>query len=362
MTIADGYPFRARTLPTKILLCWFSRIYFFIFLCSTLRIVSLLPSATEIVALLGAAGDLVGRSHECDFPASITHLPVLTGQKTHCSNIDPDPAAIDAQVRETLATGQSLYTLDTQLLASLRPDIIITQDLCQVCSIDLATVRRAAAALTPSPTIISLDPHTLEQVFDDVMNVGKAINREREAESAIVQLRERMHTAQDFVNAYDDQVGVAFLEWTNPLFIGGHWTPQLIERAGGRHDLNPTIPAPDSGSASGPQMAYRKAGKSIQVSPQSLIDSNPRFIIICPCGMNFLQTRACVQQLFLQENWFASLDAVKAGRVALVDGNQYFNRPGPRLVDAFEFLVGFLQQRPEVIPPWFAWEQFKSQK
>ncbi|MEL6496976.1 MAG: ABC transporter substrate-binding protein [Planctomycetota bacterium] len=320
-----------------------------------MRIVSLLPSATEIIDLLGAADQLVGRSHECDFPAGLRHLPVLTAQRTSAQT----PAAIDAEVRSSLESGQSLYTLDTDALADLRPDVIVTQDLCDVCSIDLNTVRAAADTIADRtgyrPEIVSLDPETVEDVFDDMLAVGKAIGRERAAIDAIVELRDRFHSVQDHVNQYEQGVVVGFMEWTDPIFIAGHWTVQMIERAGGRHPLNEAVPKPGSGAAAGPQQAERIAGKSIRVPNEAFAATRPEVLVISPCGFDLAQTRAAVKELRGQD-WFESLPAVQSGRVALVDGNQHFNRPGPRLAEAFAFLVGFIQQRPEVIPADFPWE------
>ena len=316
-----------------------------------MRVVSLLPSATEIVAALGAGHLLVGRSHECDHPAELASVPVLTAQRTHAS----DPAEIDAQVRDSLSAGESLYDLDAQTLAELAPDVILTQDLCDVCSIDLATVRRIAGSLSPPPPVVSLDPESVEDVFDDVITVGRAIGFEEGATELVVTLRARMFTASEVVNPFVDGPSVAFLEWTDPLFIGGHWTPQLIERAGGRHPLNPTRPAHDAGAAAGPQQAYAKAGKSVRVTSDDLVRSAPEAIIICPCGMNLEKSVQCARALE-RSDWWRDLPAVRAGRVGVVDGNQMFNRPGPRLVDAFEWLVGWLNDRPALAPPDFPWK------
>lgn len=321
-----------------------------------MRIVSLLPSATEIVALLGAADQLVGRSHECDFPAGLDHVPTLTAQRTSAQT----PAAIDAEVRSSLEAGESLYTLDVDALADLRPDVIVTQDLCDVCSIDLNTVKAAADTIAKQigtrPEIISLNPETVEDIIDDVLKVGRAIGREREAFDAVVDLRGRLHTAQEYVNPYEEGPVVGFMEWTDPVFIAGHWNVQLIERAGGRHPLNETVAKPGTGMAVGPQQAERVAGKSIRVPTDAFAATRPEVLVIAPCGFDLAQTRAAVDELRGQD-WFESLPAVQNGRVALVDGNRHFNRPGPRLAEAFAFLVGFIQQRRELIPDGFAWER-----
>lgn len=323
-----------------------------------MRVVSLLPSATEILSLIGGGDLLVGRSHECDYPAGevLEAVPVLTGQRTPVGGA---PGEIDASVRAHLAAGDSLYTLDVGLLARLGPEVILTQDLCEVCSIDLKTVRAVAAGLSPTPRIVSLDPHGLEDVFDDILRVGEAVGLRERAGEAVVKLRERMWRAADFVNPYVDGPSVAFLEWTDPLYIGGHWTPQLIERAGGRHPLNPTVPEGDSGDAAGPQAWARKAGKSIRVPAEILAASKPDAVVVCPCGVSLAGAREMARALAGQA-WWDDLPAVVAGRVAIVDGNQMFNRPGPRLVDAFEWLVGWINGRPELIPQDFPWEPWRG--
>lgn len=322
---------------------------------ATPRIVSLLPSGTECLAAINAAGMLVGRSHECDWPSEIAGLPALTGAAVHDPRDGvPDPAAVDAAVRASLAAGKSLYTLDVDRLAALEPDVIITQDLCAVCSIDLGTVRAVAGSLPRPAQVVSLNPASIEDVFDDMLMLGNVIGLESQARRAVVTLRERFFRAAEYVNPFDDGPGVAFLEWTDPLFVGGHWTPQLIERAGGRHPLNPTVAAPESGAAAGPQAAQRRAGKSITVSPEILVSSAPQAVIICPCGIDLAGSLACAAALRRQP-WWPQLPAARTGRVAVVDGNQMFNRPGPRLVDAFEWLVGWLNERPELTPPSFPW-------
>jgi iron complex transport system substrate-binding protein len=321
-----------------------------------MRVVSLLPSATESLVAIGGESFLVGRSHECDFPVSIIDRPALTAQKRQAPDAS-SPAEIDRQVRESLAAGQSLYDLDIKKLAELSPDVILTQDLCEVCSVDLAAVRRAAAQLPRVPEIVSLNPQTVEDVLEDLIRIGQAVGLEASAAEAAGRLRERMYQAIEHVNPFTDGPSVAFLEWTDPIFIGGHWTPQLIERAGGIHPLNPTTPVEGSGAAVGMQLAYRKAGKSIRVPSEIVAASRPDAVIICPCGVGLTETRRMAEALS-QEPWWKSLPAVKAGRVALVDGNQYFNRPGPRLVEALEFLVGWVNNVPGMIPEGFAWERF----
>jgi len=303
-----------------------------------MRIVSLLPSATELLCAIGGEERLVGRSHECDHPASIQDRPVLTSQKTLATT----SGDIDRQVRQTLrsdtggddAPDRSLYILDIELLLALKPDVILTQDLCDVCSIDLNTVRRAVRSLDSPPRVVSLNPMTIDDVFDDMLRVGEAVELTREAREAMIALRERYWQLREFVNAYVAGPQVAFLEWLDPLFIGGHWTPQLIEQAGGRHALN------EPGAA------------SRQIQPEDLLEAMPDRLILCPCGFSLEQTTRELPTLTAQR-WWKLLPAVHNDEVVIVDGSQMFNCPGPRLIDAFAWLVAWIHDRPELIPPGF---------
>ncbi|MBC7836022.1 MAG: hypothetical protein H7Y88_13125 [Phycisphaerales bacterium] len=319
-----------------------------------LRAVSLLPSATEALSHIGGEHLLVGRSHECDFPSSIAHLPVLTAARTDFNTAGA--AAVDAQVRAAASARHSLYTLDESLLASLRPDVVLTQDLCHVCSIDLAAVQRLVSHLSPSPRIVSLNPTTLEDVLDDLLTIGEATNLHAPAEVAVSRLRSRFYAAAEFVNPFLDGPTIAFLEWTDPPFIGGHWTPQLIERAGAVHPLNPTDRVPTAGAGAGPiGSTLRSAGKSVRVPTDVLVASRPDRVIVCPCGLSLAQARAEVDRLEHDSPWWRELTHRHGVRTAMVDGNQMFSRPGPRLVDAFEWLVGWINDRPELIPAGFPW-------
>ena len=295
-----------------------------------MRVVSLLPSATETLCHIGGEELLVGRSHECDHPDGLAELPVLTAQRTHGTT----SLEIDQEVRETLDTQNSLYILDVELLEELEPDVILTQDLCDVCSIDLETVRAAAAGFTKTPLIVNLDPKTIFDVFDDLLKVGKAVDLKGQSEDAMVALRARYWEAVDFVNPYASQEEILFLEWADPAFVGGHWTPGLIEAAGGRHSLNP------------------EGKPSRQVAPEDLIEMLPDRVIVCPCGFD-LERATAELEVLERTSWWSLLPAVQEDKVAIVDGSAMFNRPGPRLVDAFRWLVAWLQDRPEVLPEDF---------
>mmetsp|Transcript_6866 Transcript_6866/g.10460 ORF Transcript_6866/g.10460 Transcript_6866/m.10460 type:complete len:323 (+) Transcript_6866:115-1083(+) len=310
------------------------------------RVISVLPSATEILCLFGGSNLLVGRSHEDNFPRNISHLPVLTGQKTTFTTA----ADVDAQVSAALGSGESLYTLDVDTIRSLAPiDVILTQDLCAVCAIDLETVERLAAGLDPRPVILSLNPENIEDVLADVLVVGAVVHMEAEAKLAHAGLLARMAAVDAAVAraAPRPATNVAFMEWPDPIYVGGHWTPQLIQRAGGAHPLNPATAAKGGG-----------AGKSYAVPHEEFVDSDPDLIVVCPCGLDLAMIRTEMDRL-QGLTWWRELRAVKSGRVALVDGDAMFNRPGPRLVDAFEWLASVFLERPELAQSDFPVEWLK---
>ena len=308
-----------------------------------LRVCSVLPSATEALCFIGGGHLLVGRSHEDNFPPEITHLPVLTGQKTAFTTARD----VDAQVSSALSSGQSLYTLDVALLTSLKPDVILTQDICSVCAIDLQTVERVAASIDPRPQVVSLNPENLEDVLEGLLTLGRAVGMQSEAETAHAALLARLARVDAAVTtaaAAKKAAGrpsVAFIEWPDPIYVGGHWTPQMIVRAGGEHPLN----LPKASERGG-------AGKSFAVDASAVVASEPDLVILCPCGLDLKATRHEYAQLRAYD-WWHQLPAVQNGRVALVDGDAMFNRPGPRLVDALEWLAATMLQQPELAPPDF---------
>ncbi|MBN8644709.1 MAG: ABC transporter substrate-binding protein [Planctomycetes bacterium] len=316
-----------------------------------MRIVSLVPSATEIIALLGAGHLLVARSHECDYPEELSNLPVLTAASFRGGSA----GEIDARVAAAVSQGQSLYLLDTQRLRELRPDLIVTQSLCSVCSIDLPSVEATARSLESPARVVTLNPATFEDVLDDITRIGAALNLQARARETLIALRERFFRASDHVNGFAARERVVFLEWTDPPYAAGHWTAQLIERAGADHPLNPTTAMAGAGAGAGGQMAHRMAPPGRRVRPEDISAADPDAIIVCPCGLSLRAVEAEAATLSNQ-SWWKGLRAVKNGRVALVDGNQMFNRPGPRLVDAYEFLVGWLNGADALIPPGFPWK------
>jgi iron complex transport system substrate-binding protein len=321
------------------------------------RVASLLPAATEILCSIGGQALLVARSHECDYPKGLDHLPVLTQDRAFSAN--PLHTADDVQrlAHDFLAP----CVLNTQLLSDLRPDVILTRGSSDSASIDLRTVEQAAAALSPSPAVVALDPSTLEDVLDDYLRIGAAVGLERQAQSAMVELRGRFHRAIDHTNPYADPIPIAFLVWPD-LGIAGSWIVQMIERAGGAHPLNPSHANPDAGAAAGPQAAQRLAAPALTVTPVQLVDSAPEFVFLCFNGLNAIERRSAAAAL-AKQHWWRLLPAVchhtaSNPRVFLIDGNQMFNRPGPRLADAFEWLVSIIQGRPDLKPQGFPAEPY----
>lgn len=300
----------------------------------SLRVISVLPSATEMLCAIGGRSLLVGRSHEDNYPPDVEPVPVVTGQKTSFTTC----ADVNTQVTEALGAGLSLYSLDEARIRELRPDVILTQDICSVCAIDLVTVERLAASMDPRPRIVSLNPLSLGDVLANLKQVGEAVGLEAEARAYVERLEARIGAARAEAAAAltrGAQVPrVAFVEWPEPLYVGGHWTPQLLRLAGAEHPLNP-CPDDDAG-----------APKSFAVPAEALVRSAPHAIIVAPCGIGLEGTRRELRRTLCAVPWWEELPAVSAGRVALVDGDAMFNRPGPRLVDALEWLVSYLHGTP----------------
>jgi iron complex transport system substrate-binding protein len=286
------------------------------------RIVSLLPSATEIVCALNLEKNLVGRSHECDFPDQVSKLPATT----HTS-IDPQAssAEIDRQVNALMQRALSPYRVDYEKLSALRPTHILTQDLCKACAIDFDDLQQALHQnIDSKPTILSLSPRTLDEVFDSIHQVAQALQYPTRAEKVIEECARRINHVRA-VSA--DQVvrpRVACIEWLDPLMIAGHWTPDLLAACDAEAVLSPL-----------------NGQKSHKITIEQLRDANPDMILFIPCGFDLEKTRSEASALIQSEEW-QKLTAVKIGNVFVADGNQYFNRPGPRLADSTEILANIL--------------------
>lgn len=312
-----------------------------------MRIASFTPSATQILVLLHAQHDLVACSHACRTDA---RLPRLTSQPT-CA--EPDSLVSEWLVRDNRPQRHPLYTLDTDQLAALEPELIISScDLLDPAAVQQA-VDRIAQRTGRAPSLLRLRPRTIEDIFDDVLRIGQACGRTPAAENLAVLLRARMFEAQEYVASFEPRRPVvALLEWTSPLVLAGHWRVQMIERAGGEHPWNPTVPNRGAGAAAGPQQAQRRAGPPISTSPRSISDACPHSVILALPGATLDRAEKLVEPLFA-ERWFSDLPASRAGRVALVDGRA-FHEPGPGIIDAFRWMVGWVQDRPHLLEavPW----------
>ena len=293
------------------------------------RIASLLPSATEIVCALGFQDQLVGRSHECDFPAGVESLPALTAPRFAAT---PDSAEIDRRVREFAqaardaneADALGVYAIDTELLRELRPTHIVTQTQCEVCAVSLSDVERAVATITGIESrIVSLAPNSLGDMWDDIQRTADALGRSDLGRVAVESYRRRITEISEQTPRSATPPSVAVVEWADPLMTAGHWTMELIELAAGR----PVIGTP--------------RGESLHFSIDDLEAADPDIIIVAPCGYGLPQTRRDAQLLRANPRWTA-LRAVREGRVALIDGNQYVNRPGPRVVETLEIIAEIL--------------------
>lgn len=295
-----------------------------------MRIVSLLPSATEMICALGLHDQLVGISHECDFPGTVAGLPAVTKTRIdhHASSRE-----IDAQVREELNSKQALYSLHDDLLAQLEPELIVTQSLCDVCAVAETDVTTAARALASQPAVFNMQPLNLTDVLDTVSALGAAAGAVATAASLRSDLEHRMDVvrARSAAIAETDRPRVAFLEWLDPPFNAGHWNPELIEIAGG---------IPLLGVAGEP---------STTVSWSDVEASSPDVIIVGCCGFDLERTLVEINVLSGNPIW-STLCCVQEGRVYLVDGNAYFNRPGPRLVDSLELLAHTLHPAIHPLP------------
>ncbi|MEL6554282.1 MAG: cobalamin-binding protein [Cyanobacteria bacterium J06621_11] len=314
-----------------------------------LRIVSLIPSATEIVSALGYGDYLVGRSHECDFPASVQTLPICTEPK-----FDPDGSSrqVHERVTELLSVALSVYRVDVELLAKLRPTHIITQAQCEVCAVSLSDVEQAVATLgeagEPPIEIVSLQPVCLADVWTDMQRVSAALSVYSTPDRDVAQNKtldsDLNSSAQGLINGLkarlpsssvtqstekshsENRPKVVCIEWTDPLMAAGNWVPELVALAGGE------------------DVCGQAGQHSDWMSWEALSAADPDIIVVIPCGYDLAQTRQATKEMSTHAAW-PKLSAVKSGQVYLTDGNQYFNRPGPRLVDSYEILAEIIQGR-----------------
>jgi iron complex transport system substrate-binding protein len=305
-----------------------------------IRIVSLIASATEIVHVLGLGHAQVGRSHECDFPDEVRTLPVCT---TPSFPVTGDSAEIDAQVKQRLANALSVYEVFENVLEQLQPTHIVTQTQCRVCAVTPEDVERALArSISSRPKLIALEPNALDDIWKDVNRVAFACGVTSKGEDVVTTLRHQMRKISTRARSVRDRPRVACIEWHEPLMAAGNWVPELVELANGENLFGKT-------GLHSPWMSW-----------EELVASDPDVIISMPCGFDLERTRKEMYWLTGRPGW-RELRAVRSGEVYLADGNQYLNRPGPRIVESLEILAEILH--PAEFEPKLegaGWERFRQ--
>jgi iron complex transport system substrate-binding protein len=282
-----------------------------------MRIVSLLPSATEILFALGFDREIVGVSHECDYPPAAKNKRVVIHSRIPQGT---SPAEIDRLVRDYVSRGESVYSVDVQALEELAPDLIVTQDLCHVCAASPDDLAGALTRFPEPPEVLSLNPQDLGDVWRDILWVGEQTCRGRAAESVLEQIGVKLGEIEKRVAEISEPPRVAFLEWLQPFYVGGHWVPEMIELAGGKDVF---------GSARKP---------SFRVTLQDIVEAAPEVLLISPCGYDAKQARDEYRSMTLPDQWNA-IPAVRNARVYALEANSYFARPGPRLVTGMEAMT-----------------------
>jgi iron complex transport system substrate-binding protein len=291
-----------------------------------LRICSLLPSATEIAYAIGLGDSIIGVSHECDFPAEAASKPSLLRTR-----IDPTapPAEIDRQVTEIIQRGESIYAVDAELLRSLAPDLILTQDLCHVCAASPDDLATALTRFDYQPQVLSLTPRCLGEVWDDIRKVGDATGHGREAAALQASLKERVGEIAAVASRAKSRPRVLCLEWLDPYFVGGHWVPEMVALAGGDDVLG------------------RLREPSFRVSEEQIAESGADLIVVMPCGYDAARAAQECGAVPFPASW-RDLPAVRNRRIYASNANAYFSRPGPRLADGVEVLAHLIH--PELFP------------
>lgn len=293
-----------------------------------MRIVSLLPSATDIVFSLGLGENLVGRTHECDWPAGVASVPVMT--KDALATASMETREIHEAISESLHRGSSIYQLDPEALKAAKPDIVLTQELCEVCAVSYSQVRSAVRLLDADAAIVSLEPRTVDEILETISVVGELAGVPTRAEAIVDQLRARLDRIRIQVGALP-RPRVASIEWLDPLFSAGHWVPEQVAIGGGEEIV---------GSPGEP---------SAEIDWESVVREEPEVLVLMPCGHAIERTEADLSLLARRQGWSVLL-AVQRGEVWAVDGPAHFNRPGPRVVRGAEVLAGVFHGAFEFTP------------
>lgn len=286
-----------------------------------MRIVSLLPAATEIAASLGLLDQVVGVSHECDFPEQANQRPRVTQCPVH--QADLTSREVDEWVRRALHDNGTIYTINESLLRKLQPDVILTQKLCDVCAVGYGTVAKLAQTFPGPPVVVNLEPTSLADIFNDIRCVADACNAHERAETLIERLSERVQNVRERAATIPDRTRCFLMEWVDPPFCSGHWGPELVEIAGGVDPLG------------------RKHQPSAQIEWHQVLDVRPEVMVLALCGYDIERARRDYD-LLRRFPGFSSIPAADSGQVYVVNANAYFARPGPRIVDSLEILAGIL--------------------
>lgn len=288
----------------------------------TYRIVSLLPAATEILYALGLRDAIVGRSHECDYPPGALDYPVCT--RTRVFSETGDSASIHRDIVHLIEQALAIYEVDAERLKALRPTHILTQDMCSVCAVSPQDLTKALGDwLGEAPVLISLSPNTLEDIFCDILRMGEVFQKPFEAEDYVGACWKRIHRVLARGQDISPKPSVVCIEWTDPLLVAGHWVPELVQGSGGR------------------ALLATPGQRAVPISMHHLAEANPDIIVAMPCGFHLEQTHQAMQTLRTHPLW-PTLNAVRNQQVYLTNGNQFFNRPGPRIVESLEILAEIL--------------------
>ncbi len=304
-----------------------------------MRIATLLPSATEIVCVLGCGDAIVAVTHECDYPPEIRTRPVVVHSLV--DSAARSSGQIDAEVEAALARGEPLYRIDAETLAAARPDLLITQDLCEVCALPSLDVEGVVDRLPGTPRVLRLHPHSLADIQSDILEVGAALGREAEARRVVADLRARIVRVESAVRGRR-RPRVFCMEWLDPPFCGGHWMPELVALAGGEEVLG------------------RDGRPSVRVTWDAIAGARPDVIVLTVCGFDVARTLKEIGAIESLPTWRA-LPAVMTGRVYATDGSSYFSRSGPRIVDGLEILAAILHPEAATWPtPRDSWKPLGS--
>lgn len=284
------------------------------------RVLSLLSSTTEIIYALGCGDRLVGRSHECDYPEEVSELPICTIPKF---NVDGTSREVDDEVKSLVQSALSIYYINEKLLKELKPDIIFTQSQCEVCAVSVSDVENALKNITGlSSRVISVEPNSVEDIFNDILTIAEILNVRKKGKELVELIKAKIDSTEKIVYQKSSP-SVAAIEWIDPLMAAGNWVPQLIRVAGGKN-------------------LFGEAGKhSPWMKYNDLVEQDPEIIIVMPCGYDIKKSLIEIKTLESKKGW-GSLKAVRNRNVYITDGNQFFNRPGPRIIESLEILLDII--------------------